>query len=269
MKPHRISSSALCVPPRSAFRAPSCAFTLIELLVVIAFIAILAALLLPALARAKAKAKATQCLSNQKQIAVGYFLYEGDNSDYLPVAGLNTNSAVNPCEWFFEISPYLSSRSAASYTDLSASNSVIMCPSAFVLGVIPSSVPGYAAYGGYGHNFAFLGYDVLNPNPIYQRQKLTIVTKLAETCMNGDGLDPSPPVASGPSLAIWWSFGYLYPAGHSLSDGKTYPYTRHGKGGNYCWADGHASMMPWQKMGSGVNGDLQWYYENAPGQGAR
>lgn len=101
----RFSLNGLCVPPAATSFTPAAwpvrgwhpgpggvAFTLIEMLVVVAIIAILAGMLLPALTKAKTKAQGIQCLSNLKQLQLGWLMYADDHNDHLVFNALDPSS---------------------------------------------------------------------------------------------------------------------------------------------------------------------------------
>ncbi|MGP8198558.1 MAG: prepilin-type N-terminal cleavage/methylation domain-containing protein [Limisphaerales bacterium] len=114
----------------NALRRKAGAFTLIELLVVIAIIAILAALLLPALSNAKQQAKKSKCLSNLRQWGLAGQMYFGDSKDGMPCDGFNTDdqmpdwcgsanypegTPLDPYAWFNVLPPMVAEKTLGTY----------------------------------------------------------------------------------------------------------------------------------------------------------
>jgi prepilin-type N-terminal cleavage/methylation domain-containing protein len=240
-------------PPRLSWKT---GFSLVEMLVVIAIIALLAALLLPALASAKAKARQTACLNNLKQISLGVHLYAGDNGDALPATGPATYNYYKDL-----VKSYVGLNGTSSPQDL-----VFTCPAdtfCYNDGSGAYSAQGrheqascdFSSYGFNGGNLLLTNYVNYAYNgllPGIGGQKFSTVKNPAKTLLVLEAAaflpyswhQPKPPVTIPPPMAD-----------HSKNE--------------VTFADGHAAYcsMYWNSMLSYPNGgfSVSAYYDPPAG----
>ncbi|HEX4120534.1 MAG TPA: prepilin-type N-terminal cleavage/methylation domain-containing protein [Verrucomicrobiae bacterium] len=172
----------------------SVAFTLIELLVVIAIIAILASLLLPSLASAKAQGLRAQCISNMRQLGLGITLFADDNNQTFPPAGLQSQDGSQE-SWDGWISRYIGGTAAPSdmedgVMDIYTAPKVLQCPAD------RGPATGWVAQNGSATNWARRSYGMNAVGPNYG-------TQWQVPCSLGSY--PLPPVAGG--VGIYWDGG--------------------------------------------------------------
>jgi prepilin-type N-terminal cleavage/methylation domain-containing protein/prepilin-type processing-associated H-X9-DG protein len=239
------------------------AFTLIELLVVIAIIAILAALLLPALAKAKQKAKAIQCLSNMKQIITATKMYVDDNHGTMIPLWVEQGAAGMPT-WNYDAATFVVQNPQNPTTEylwwpdklrldnLLPAQNVFNCPALTQPATLAHGQSGSSTYAlGIGMNYPEYGHIIPaagNPDPVYGSTSENQVTRPTQSIVFADAAHISNPDddyddwVEDPAMANTYfrvpSDINSYPSGD-----VTRSVPRHNKRLNAAFFDGHAVEM--------------------------
>lgn len=217
---------------------PQAAFTLIELLVVIAIIAILAALLLPALAKAKERANATKCLNNTKQLELASIMYSDDNADVFvhndTAGATGTDAAAGAwiqgnVQSYTTLPPYSSWVSSGVLWDYNKSFGIYQCPASRA--VVNRGVP---------HNRSYSISVQLNCKS-GKTDAYTFVAKRMSEVKN-----PSQVFVFGEENQISIDNGTMGVFSLATASYWNPPTARHNNGATFSFVDGHAEIWRWK-----------------------